>query len=437
MRAGWVSNGSGLIHRGRVNLLSTRSQADVIRVLASRSRGPAWGQLLEEAAWLVVDRHRQGRPAMLLRDAEPPPGGGALLPPLLMTSDPVILFGDGGSSKSYLGLAAAMSVHSGLPLLAGLQPTTPVRTAYLDWEWTGWPHKKRMRALWEPEELPDLVYIPCAAEGPLVHQVDRLRRVFAEREIKYAVIDSVALACSGPPEEAEVALAFYQALAALEVGSLSLAHITKAGDTEKPFGSAFWHNSTRGSWFVRGIPANGTGTVQEAKNGLNGTPPEPSKNGPPRGTGHLLVELLNRKCQEGPLLPPINLRISFSSTRTTIIPAESPTPPSGHLRDRIRGAIRIRAKTREALALELGVTPSMVKKVVWTGRSTDFDDLPPEPGSRARLVGLRGHRYRYRSPIGTGTDGVPDGGTGTPPPSPIGGVPVPPDPNPVKEKVLL
>jgi hypothetical protein len=101
------SNGSrGLLHRGRLNLGSIRSRRDTAAYLAARLGDVDCEALLELASWKVVEAVRRGRPAILLREVvDEPASGGLVVPPLLLASDPVILFGDGGSSKSFLGLA--------------------------------------------------------------------------------------------------------------------------------------------------------------------------------------------------------------------------------------------------------------------------------------------------------------------------------------------
>src|ERR1019366_111926 len=175
-------------------------------------------KLIETASWKVVDAVRQGRPAILLGDAVEPPGDGSLLPPLLLPNDPVIIFGDGGSAKSHLGLGLALSVHAGQPYV-DLAPTRRMQTAFLDFEWNPWPHRKRMQALVGADPVPGLLYVPCLSEGPLSGQVDRLRGILSAHRIEYVVLDSVALACAGPPEDAATALDFMQALGQLEVGS--------------------------------------------------------------------------------------------------------------------------------------------------------------------------------------------------------------------------
>ena len=90
------------------------------------------------------------------------------------------------------------------------------RCAYLDFEWNPWPHRRRLRALCGGGELPDILYVPCQTSGPLAHQAERLQRIFQENRIEYAIVDSVALATDGPPEEAASALSFFRLSPALK-----------------------------------------------------------------------------------------------------------------------------------------------------------------------------------------------------------------------------
>jgi hypothetical protein len=89
-------------------------------------------------------------------------------------------------------------------------------------------------------------------EKPLTDEVDRLRRALDRDDIDFVILDSIAAAASGPPEAAEHATAYWRAMRQLGIGGLHLAHINKKenGD-QKPFGSAFWHNLARSTWFVK------------------------------------------------------------------------------------------------------------------------------------------------------------------------------------------
>lgn len=331
---------TGLLHRANLNLTSTQGRTAVVKQLASRTsdQGLDWDALLERACMLTIDAYRAGEPAILLRDAEKPPDAGWLLPPIVLGRLPTILFGDGGTAKSYLSLAAAISIHSGCELLQ-ITPTTRLNVAYLDWEFDAWEHRDRMHRL-VGEDMPGIVYVPCA--GPLRDQVDRLQRIIREREIGYVIIDSVGFACEGPPEEAQSALGFFNALRALEVGALCVAHVNRSGDTERPFGSAFWHNSARSTWYAK--------KQQDA------------------ASSTLAVGLFNRKSNIGPLASPIGFTFAFDSIQTTIertdvrdVPELASQVP---LKFRISRSLSTGAKTYVELAAELDADVDSVSKAI-------------------------------------------------------------------------
>jgi hypothetical protein len=347
------STDATVLHRGRLNATSTRGKQEAARYLATLSPGQPWPTLIEAASWQVVDAVRAGRPAILLGDAPEPPGDGSLLPPLLLPDDPVILFGDGGSAKSYLGLGLGLSVHSGRPYV-DLAPTRQMRVAFLDFEWNPWPHKRRMQALVGTDPAPDLLYVPCLAEGPLSGQIDRLRGILSRHRIEYVVLDSVALACAGPPEDAAVALDFFQALGQLEVGSCLLAHINRSGDEDRPFGSTFWHNSARLTWNIKAHQ-------------------EP-------GQDRLDLALHCRKVNDGPKPPSFALHWEFSPTRTTVTRTDLRRIPelAGGLplKDRISGILAAGPRTCQDLADELETVATTVRRTLTRGEGQRFTRIP-------------------------------------------------------------
>jgi len=347
------SAGDAVLHRGRLNATSTRGKAEAAKYLATLASSQPWPMLIEAASWKVVDAVRQGRPAILLGEAPEPPGDGSLLPPLLLPNDPVIIFGDGGSAKSYLGLGLALSVQAGRPYV-DLAPTRRMRAAFLDFEWNPWPHRKRMQALVGDDPMPGLLYVPCLSEGPLSGQVDRLRGILSEHRIEYVVLDSVALACAGPPEDAAVCLDFFQSLGQLEVGSCLVAHVNRSGDEDRPFGSTFWHNSARMTWNVKAHQE----TDQD----------------------QLDLALHCRKVNDGPKPSSFALHWEFSPTRTTVTRADLRRIPelAGGLplKDRISGLLATEQRTVQDLADRLDASPDVVRVTLLRGEGKRFTRLP-------------------------------------------------------------
>jgi hypothetical protein len=152
---------------------------------------------------------------------------------------PSILFGDGGAAKSLLALylAGRMAEHGHRVLLA-------------DWELEAQDHRIRFGHLFG-DTLPAAVYYTRCAR-PLTRDIDRLRRIIRRYAIDYAICDSVGFATHEAPETSASALAYFQAVRQLGIGTMSVAHINRSdtGD-QKPYGSAFFHNSARATWFVK------------------------------------------------------------------------------------------------------------------------------------------------------------------------------------------
>ncbi|MGE0706166.1 MAG: hypothetical protein AB7P22_19775, partial [Vicinamibacterales bacterium] len=70
-----------------------------------------------------------------------------------------------------------------------------------------------------------------------------MSRIAHDERLDFAIYDSVAFACDGPPEAAEVAADYFRAVRSIGIGSLHVAHVSKAENADqRPFGSAFWHN---------------------------------------------------------------------------------------------------------------------------------------------------------------------------------------------------
>ena len=266
------------------NLSSARARQDRATLLAKRGNAGNldWAGLIEEFCQRVLKAERTGQPAIDLRSVPRPNAADQMIEVAglaLPKRHSSILFGDGGTAKSYTAL------HT-----AGLMAQTGIKVAYFDWELAADEHRDRLERLF-PEFMPKIWYARC--ERSLVHEADRLRRIVRENDIQYAVFDSVAFACDGPPEAAEVAGRYFRAVRQIGVGSLHVAHISKAeGADKKPFGSTFWHNGARATWFAQLSEGSREGDV-------------------------LQIGLFNRKSNLGRLKPAIGFSIAFTDERTT------------------------------------------------------------------------------------------------------------------------
>lgn len=321
----------GVLFSGDVNL-SDRTRQDLPRQLAARSKAHdiAWSLLLDELAIRVRDAERIGQPAVRLRDVQRPGADdmvqvcGLRLP----LRHPSILFGDGASGKSYLAL------H-----VAGELQRSGHRVGIFDWEMDAADHRDRLERLYG-DDMPDLTYARC--HGPLVTEVDRLSGIVHDHRLTYAVLDSIGFACAGPPESAEHATAYIRALRALNIGTLNLAHVSKAGESSehRPFGSTFWHAGARMTWFVKSDATPGNDT--------------------------LTLGAYNRKSNIGPPLPAVGFEITFTDDRTRIRRTDLTHVDAlaGRLStyERVVGALRGGPMTIASLAESLDMKPDTIEK---------------------------------------------------------------------------
>lgn len=228
-----------------INLSDSRRRRetalDLARRAKTRPQNLDWQSRLDELAFRISSAESRGQAAVWLPEVPR-----AIGDPIftvegfpLLREHPQIVFGDGGSLKSYLLL------H-----WAGGLAKQGVRVMYADWELDESDHRERAAALWG-SAIPQILYVRCSR--PLVAEAERLSRLKHEHQIQFAFCDSISFACAGRPEDAEVAQDYFRACRSLAIGTMHAAHIT--GSTEakehRPFGSIFWHNGCRLSWFAK------------------------------------------------------------------------------------------------------------------------------------------------------------------------------------------
>jgi hypothetical protein len=343
--AGARTVNGGTLSAADFNLSSARARQDRARLLADRSQAPDldWLGLVEELCLLVIGAERTGQGAVNLADvpcadrtARDWVVGGFHLP----RHHPAILFGDGGALKSYVGLW----------ILGDLSRRFGLRVGLFDWELDAEDHRARLGELFD-DPLPPVTYVRC--ERALVAEADRLRRIAREAGLDYAAFDSVAFATDGPPEGAEQAAGYFRAVRQIGVGSLHLAHTTKAGDDndKRPFGSTFWFNGARAVWFVK---RSETGPV----------------------TADVDLGLFPRKANLGPLRPPFGLRATFADSRTTIAAASiadvEDLAPRLSAWQRVRDHLKRGPATIHAIAAALDLPPKTVEKALDRGKGQYF-----------------------------------------------------------------
>jgi len=333
----------GVVSVSNFNLSSARARADRAKLLSSRTEGSAeviegidWHGYIEELCQRVLTAERTGQPAIDLRTFPAPEHDdahkidGLVLP----RRHPSILFGDGGACKSLIALYVLIKLAE-----------RGFRIALFDWELSGVEHRQRLERIAGPD-MPIIHYVKCIR--PLVYEVDRLTCLVRDNRIDYAVYDSVVFATSGPAETSEAANSYFQAVRKIGVGSLHVAHVSKGeNNDQRPFGSIFYHNAARSTYFVKAADASPDGR-------------------------ETTVGLYNRKANLSRLHPPTGFTIRFENDRTIFTqsnPADDPDLATKlSIRERLYHTLRDGEQNIDDLAEEFNVQPQSIRNAASRGK---------------------------------------------------------------------
>lgn len=325
----------------RLNVSSLSGREAFRRQLDEMFGKGDWTAKLNRACNLMRQAHRERDDSIVLMEALDVEMQ-YLLRPFILTEGASIIFGQGGSGKTFLALAFAACVSLGIPFLGN--PVQQTAVLYVDYESSPSVLKRRMHRLLEAmgmaESLPAVFYWP-ARGVPLAELVLALQRKIRKENIGFVIIDSAVLAAGADPERSETAARYFGALARLGVPSLSVAHVTKRDDDQYPFGSIFYHNSARLTWNVKLEHSDGN-------------------------VAHL--GLFNRKVSDDQPEKPIGLKVTFDGKDGPIaIQREELSQEWDAERsqaDRIRRELRAGQRSVKELAEVLGLTEAAVRKTL-------------------------------------------------------------------------
>ncbi len=279
----------------RLNIDSSTARTQLRRDLETfYGKEHGWTGLLNKAVTRARDAYLGQERSEDLFDMPEPMGETLLIPPFLVADGATVLFGDGSSGKSYIALAMALCSAYGIEFCGYRTPE--LRVLYVDYEDSGPNLKRRAERLGRALGLPAVGVYYFGARGiPLKDQWEAIKRSCDRNGIGWIIVDSAAPACGGPPEDAVAALAFFRALKRIGLPALVIAHITKSGveNTQKPFGSIFWHNEPRRTWYVKRIQEEDSDVID--------------------------IGLYCRKVNDGTKPLPVGLHLTFEGTGGPVI----------------------------------------------------------------------------------------------------------------------
>jgi hypothetical protein len=170
------------------------------------------------------------------------------LHPFLQERQATLIFGEGDTGKSWLGILMGVLVSQGLSHLN--MEAQLGNVLYLDYETDEDTLWERVNMITAGLDIP----IPEGFFYRQMHQLiaadfQQINRLVVDNNIALVVVDSAAPAV-GEPESSAPTNEYFAALRSLRTSTLTIAHVSKGGKENEPFGSIFWRNLPRANFRV-------------------------------------------------------------------------------------------------------------------------------------------------------------------------------------------
>jgi hypothetical protein len=246
----------------RVNILSASQREGLERNCKKQFGDAPWTALVSQAISRAKVGFQNRDRGMLMGSIPEVEKLQYLIDGILPKGQPAIVFGNGSSGKTMWVYMAGLSVAMGVGFWG--MDVEQGGVLIVDYETNGITARWRMNRLItglgiDKTFMVDLPIHYWPARGvPLSDQIDAIRRYIKKHDISMVIVDSGGTAVADPPETSRAALGYFTALERLgDVTSLTICHVSHASDGMYPFGSVFWHNLARRTYYMR---ADGIGT---------------------------------------------------------------------------------------------------------------------------------------------------------------------------------
>ena len=302
-----LSPDDGHIVLDRLELTSASATKTLAGILTMEDPSINWQHLLEQLRVTALSEYRSGsRDILISGEVDVEAQTRWLIHPLVEYKHPSVLYGAGGTGKSWIGLWLSVLVDAGLSH-AGLN-IEPANVLYLDWETRAEEIASRITMIRRGLNLEgDSNIIYKEMRQSLMADVEAIRDVIRRRDTELVIIDSVISACAGEPTSEKAVDDMFQVLRSLDVSSLLIDHVNKSGEL---FGSEYKKNE-------------GRQVFEAIKNQRE-------------GDDQIIMGLFHKKANNSKIIPPLGFTLNFHNDngRTSVTIERQDvrqTPLSSHL----------------------------------------------------------------------------------------------------------
>ena len=351
------------------DMVSMSRRKEAVMMLKDR-QAEDWSAILDVACRIARDAQDDTSEFIDLREGATQKSISPwLIDNFLAEGKPTIIYGDGGTGKSMMGVAVAMSIAGMVKVIDGLNPNTTGNVLYLDWETDEQEIKTRMDFIanginekgaysynLERGDFP-VEYMRCTA--PLVSLQPKISKKIEEMGCPLVIVDSLIPSLDGDANDSITATRLMNTLRSFGTASLIISHVSKEG---KMFGSQFWKNMARNVWRV------------EKQQDL--------------GQAYLDLSMVQEKSNNSGLSKPVGLRMNIenetaSFTKLAIADFNVALAKSVPIKTRIIAELRTgAAQTVKDLADTLQETPSAVSMALTRGKGTAFVEITDAAGKK-------------------------------------------------------
>lgn len=244
-----------------VALSTGRDRVSFANRLAERHKDIDWRNLIEAFCVAVEQREDQKEPIVWVGNLPRPLDGGWLIDGLLERNQNNSIHGDGGSGKSFVALAACISVTTGLEVLPGFRPLVTGPALYCDNETDqatlNYRTQQVARGMGVP--APDIAYLRM--DEAFADETERVAALVQQHGFVLIVVDSVEAAMAGStgdraaniegPARLNRALRRIGPITTLLVDHVSAEQAQQEGVVRKAYGSIFKRNWVRRAWHLK------------------------------------------------------------------------------------------------------------------------------------------------------------------------------------------